>query len=181
MGLGSPGAAPRDFGRSLLARGPARLGGSRPRPRFRFGSAGLVWLARGRARFDFGSRADPGASTLGAAILVLPLLALGCGGASPSPPLSGASQGQIATGAVVTAIAAGTLWAVGGGCRLQGCPYGSYCNKETGFCDVRRCDQGCPDGTVCNEGLGRCQVSAPPAVPNDFLPQDDARLPPGTN
>ena len=109
-------------------------------------------------------------------------LAAGCGGAQPgaSPSLTGASQGQIAAGAAVTAVAAGAVWAAGGGCRLQGCPYGSYCNQESGFCDVRRCDQGCPDGTVCNEGLGRCQASPPPSVPNDFLPQDDKRRPPGS-
>jgi hypothetical protein len=111
-------------------------------------------------------------------------LAAGCGSAPPGPSSSlvGASQGQIAAGAAVTAIAAGALWAAGGGCRLQGCPYGSYCNQQTGFCDVRKCSEGCPDGTICNEGLGRCQATPPPKVPNDFLPQDDKRqLPPGTN
>jgi hypothetical protein len=113
--------------------------------------------------------------------LWLVVFSAGCGGAQPTASLEGASQGEIAAGAVVTAIAAGAVWAVGGGCRLQGCPYGSYCNPKSGFCDVRRCEQGCPDGTVCNEGLGRCQASAPPAVPNDFLPQDDARNPPNTH
>jgi hypothetical protein len=108
-------------------------------------------------------------------------LSVGCGGAAPTPTAAGASQGQIAAGAAATAIAAGAVWAMGGGCRFQGCPYGSYCNQKSGFCDVRRCDQGCPEGTICNEGLGRCQASPPPAVPNDFLPQDDARLPPGTH
>jgi hypothetical protein len=90
------------------------------------------------------------------------------------------SQGEAAGAAVVTAIAAGTLWLVAGGCRLQGCPYGSYCNQQTGYCDVRKCEQGCPDGTICNEGLGRCQAPPPPKVPNDFLPQDDKRIPPGS-
>jgi hypothetical protein len=90
------------------------------------------------------------------------------------------SQGETAGAAVVTAIAAGTLWLVAGGCRLQGCPYGSYCNPQTGYCDVRKCEQGCPDGTICNEGLGRCQAPPPPKVPNDFLPQDDKRVPPGS-
>lgn len=107
-------------------------------------------------------------------------LASGCGGSQTTSSLEGASQGQIAAGAAVTAIAAGAVWAAGGGCRLQGCPYGSYCNQKTGFCDVRRCDEGCPDGTICNEGLGRCQASPPPSVPNDFLPQDDKRRLPGT-
>jgi hypothetical protein len=108
-------------------------------------------------------------------------LTASCAAPQPSPPLTGASQGTVAMGAAVTAIAAGAIWAVGGGCRLQGCPYGSYCNQKSGFCDVRRCDQGCPEGTVCNEGLGRCQASTPLATPNDFLPQDDARMPPGTH
>jgi hypothetical protein len=117
----------------------------------------------------------------GTAALSLAWLLMSCGGSAPTPTMAGASQGQIATGAAITAIAAGAVWAVGGGCRFQGCPYGSYCNQKTGFCDVRRCDQGCPVDTVCNEGLGRCQASPPPAVPNDFLPQDDARLPPGSN
>jgi hypothetical protein len=72
----------------------------------------------------------------------------GCGGSQPPSTLEGASQGQIAAGAAVTAIAAGAMWAAGGGCRLQGCPYGSYCNQKTGFCDVRRCNEGCPDGTI---------------------------------
>jgi hypothetical protein len=98
------------------------------------------------------------------------------------------SGGEAAGAAVITAIAAGTLWIVAGGCRLQasmahgqGCPYGSYCNQKTGYCDVRKCQDGCPDGTICNEGLGRCQAPPPPKVPTDFLPQDDARNPPGAN
>jgi hypothetical protein len=112
------------------------------------------------------------------------LLAAGaqaCGPSSTPPPVN-ATQGQVAGGAVVTAVAAGTLWLAGGGCRLQGCPYGSYCNQKTGYCDVRKCELGCPDGTVCNEGLGRCQAPPPPSTPNDFLPQDNAiKRPPGTN
>jgi hypothetical protein len=105
--------------------------------------------------------------------------AAACG---PSIPTSTTmSSGEAAGAAVITAIAAGTLWLAGGGCRLQGCPYGSYCNKETGYCDVRKCKDGCPEGTICNEGLGRCQAPPPPKVPNDFLPQDDARNPPGNN
>jgi hypothetical protein len=101
--------------------------------------------------------------------------------ASQAGPARAATQGEIAGGANITAIAAGTLWIAGGGCRLQGCPYGSYCNKQSGYCDVRRCDMGCPDGTVCNEGLGRCQAPPPPSTPNDFLPQDSKLNPPGTH
>lgn len=139
---------------------------------------------RAGAGFDSSSR-----SRRALAGLLLLALAAGCASAppagGPATPASGAapgmSQGAIAAGAVATALAAGAVWAIGGGCRLQGCPYGSYCNQKTGYCDVRRCEQGCPEGTICNEGLNRCQVAPPPQLPNDFLPQDDARNPPGTH
>lgn len=107
--------------------------------------------------------------------------ALGCGGAAPSAGTAAGSQAVNAGGAIATAIAAGALWAVGGGCRLQGCPYGSYCDQKTGYCAVRKCSEGCPPGTVCNEGLGRCQAAPPAQAPSDFLPQDNALLPPGTH
>jgi hypothetical protein len=100
--------------------------------------------------------------TLSAVIL---LVAPGCGGSS--------TAGAPAAGAVVTAVAAGVLWASAGGCKLQGCPYGTYCDKKSGFCEVHKCSEGCPDGTVCNEGLDRCQAPGPGAVPSDRLPQDD--------
>lgn len=103
---------------------------------------------------------------------VLALLVAGCGGAPAGPSVMG-SQSVAYTGAAITAVAAGVLWAVGGGCKLQGCPYGSYCNQKTGFCDVRKCSEGCPDFTVCNEGLGRCQAPPPPNPPTDFLPEDN--------
>jgi len=103
----------------------------------------------------------------------------GCG-QQQVPPQQGGQSGS-AAGAAITAAAAGTLWVAGGGCRLQGCPYGSYCNQKSAFCDVRSCADGCPEGTVCNEGLGRCQEPARASPPNDFLPQDNkANLPPGT-
>jgi hypothetical protein len=115
----------------------------------------------------FCSRAQPRASTW--ALMIAVLGAFGCGG-TPSPA---GSQTLNVAGGVTTAIAAGVLWAAGGGCRLQGCPYGSYCNHKSGFCEVRKCSQGCPDGTICNEGLGRCQAPPPAAPPNDFLPEDN--------
>lgn len=108
-------------------------------------------------------------------------VALGTACATSVPPPATAAGGA-AAGAAVTAGAAAVIWAVGGGCRLQGCPYGSFCNRKSGFCEVRTCAQGCPEGTVCNEGLDRCQAPSPPQTPNDFLPQDDAiQNPPGTN
>jgi hypothetical protein len=72
--------------------------------------------------------------------------------------------------AINVAVAAAATGAVG--CKFQGCPYGSYCDQNTGWCVARRCGDGCPDGTVCNEGLDRCQAPAPPATPNDWLPTD---------
>ncbi len=96
---------------------------------------------------------------------------LGCGGAQTAPP--GTAAGTNAAGTAITAAAAGVAWVAGGGCRLQGCPYGSYCNQESGYCEVRRCSLGCPNGTVCNEGLDRCQAPAPASPPTDRLPQDD--------
>lgn len=97
------------------------------------------------------------------------MIAAGCGG-------SGASGGSGVSGpggAAINAMAAGVLWATAGGCKLQGCPYGSYCDHKSGFCEVHKCADGCPDGTVCNEGLDRCQAPGPPNVPSDRLPQDD--------
>ena len=81
----------------------------------------------------------------------------------------------------MTAAAAGVVWAVGGGCRLQGCPYGTYCDEKSGFCEVKKCSQGCPEGTICNEGLDRCQAAPPAQAPTDFLPQDNRlNAPPGS-
>ncbi len=109
----------------------------------------------------------------GAAVLAGALsLQAACGGATAQT--SGAALGAGAAGNVVVGAA---MWALGKGCNMQGCPYGSYCNHESGFCDTRRCQDGCPESTACNEGLNRCQDPPPPSVPNDFLPSDSQRLP----
>jgi hypothetical protein len=106
--------------------------------------------------------------------------AAACGGSSRSG--GGGTAVSATGGAVGSAAAAGVLWAAGGGCRLQGCPYGSYCDAKSGFCEVKKCSEGCPDGTVCNEGLDRCQGPSPPSTPNDRLPQDNKiNNPPGTH
>jgi hypothetical protein len=102
----------------------------------------------------------------------------GCAGANQAGP-NAPSATTSAAGAGGTAAAAAVLWVAGGGCKLQGCPYGSFCNKDTGLCEAKRCSEGCPDGTVCNEGLDRCQMAPPPSTPNDFLPQDSKLAPPG--
>ncbi|MET0344351.1 MAG: hypothetical protein ABW252_25285 [Polyangiales bacterium] len=107
--------------------------------------------------------------------------AAGCGGASPNVT-DGTTSSASTGGAIATAAVAGILWAGGGGCRLQGCPYGTYCDQKSGFCEVKKCSEGCPSGTVCNEGLDRCQMPGPPNTPNDRLPQDDKiRNPPGVH
>jgi hypothetical protein len=105
--------------------------------------------------------------------LSLLLLMFACGGHTSA--LNDGSNEADYAGAAVTATAAAAMWVAGGGCKLQGCPYGSYCNEKSGYCDVKKCSEGCPVGTVCNEGLDRCQVAPPPQVPSDQLPQDDAR------
>jgi hypothetical protein len=98
---------------------------------------------------------------------------LSCGPSAVGGQNAAYSNSANMAGAALTAVAAGVVWAAGGGCRLQGCPYGSYCNQDSGFCDVRRCEMGCPRDTVCNEGLNRCQVQPPAKSPNDLLPQDN--------
>src|SRR5690349_13123256 len=120
-------------------------------PRKSFGRLGNAAVARGLR----GARRGGPRVTLAAALL---LAIASCGGAPSAATFTG-SQSVAYTGAAITAVAAGVLWAVGGGCKLQGCPYGSYCNQKTGFCDVRKCSEGCPDFTICNEGLGRCQAA----------------------
>jgi hypothetical protein len=107
---------------------------------------------------------------------------LGCGGGGQGVAINSPASSNAANagGAAVTAVAAGVVWAAGGGCRLQGCPYGSFCDESSGFCEVRRCSQGCPPDTVCNEGLDRCQMRPPASTPNDNLPQDNKVLSPPT-
>lgn len=110
--------------------------------------------------------------------------AAACGGATPTLgnqnyDAEGAQANYV--GAASTAAIAGAAWIAGGGCKLQGCPYGSYCNEKSGYCEVRTCSEGCPEGTVCNEGLDRCQVAPPAQAPSDRLPMDDKRNPPNTH
>jgi hypothetical protein len=101
------------------------------------------------------------------------MLAISCGSVPAGQPKYGGSQEANIVGAAVTAAVATTAWVVAG-CKLQGCPYGSYCNGKTGYCDAKKCSEGCPENTVCNEGLDRCQVAPPPPAQGDFLPQDSA-------
>jgi hypothetical protein len=97
-------------------------------------------------------------------------LAMACGSSTQlAPGVAGPA------GAAGTAVVAAVVWAVAGGCKLQGCPYGSYCNEHNGLCVAQTCAAGCPHGKVCNEGLNRCQDAPKAKVPSDFLPQDDRR------
>jgi len=112
---------------------------------------------------------------------VLVIALSGCAGGAQAIPqgnnkVPNASGGQ----ALGNAVVAGVLWAAGGGCRLQGCPYGSYCSFDSGFCQTRKCSEGCPDNTVCNEGLDRCQAPGPAKIPNDFQPTDNRLTTPPT-
>jgi len=90
-------------------------------------------------------------------------------GCSNTNQVSMASTSPVAavTTAVVAVVATGAV-----GCKFQGCPYGSYCNTKTKYCESRTCAEGCPINTICNEGLHLCQAPPPPKTPNDFLPQD---------
>lgn len=82
--------------------------------------------------------------------------------------------GTSSAGAAAGTAGAAAVLSVVGGCKLQNnCPYGSFCNHDTGFCVTRTCAEGCPSNAVCNEGLNRCQDPAPPRTPTDKLPQDD--------
>src|ERR1700712_2908254 len=104
-----------------------------------------------------------------------------CGAASSQQIPQGSKVPNASAGdAIANAVAAGVIWATGGGCKLQGCPYGSYCSYDTGFCQTRKCSEGCPLNTVCNEGLDRCQVASPARPPSDYLPTDNKLLTPPT-
>jgi len=92
----------------------------------------------------------------------------GCAGSGNTASWNSGSSSAAVTTAAVAAVAQ-----VSTGCKFQGCPYGSYCNTNTGYCEAKTCNQGCPANTVCNEGLNRCQAPPPPKTPNDFLPQDN--------
>jgi hypothetical protein len=115
------------------------------------------------------------------ALLLLTVGSFSCASKSQQIPQGSNTTANANAGAALgNAVAAGVIWATGGGCRLQGCPYGSYCSGDSGFCQVRKCSEGCPPSTVCNEGLDRCQAAAPAKVPNDFLPVDNKIATPPT-
>jgi hypothetical protein len=64
------------------------------------------------------------------------------------------------TEAAVTAVAAGALWAGGGGCAIAGCRYPMVCNEGSGLCEHMRCGEhvgGCPPATRCEPTTYTCQ------------------------
>jgi hypothetical protein len=68
--------------------------------------------------------------------------------------------GGSAPEAVVTGVAAGALWAGGGGCKVAGCRPPMVCNEGSGFCENAPCGEGhpgCPIGTTCNARKLRCE------------------------
>jgi len=64
------------------------------------------------------------------------------------------------TEAAVTAVAAGALWAGGGGCKINGCRYPLVCNQGSGFCEYMPCGENasiCPAGTTCERTSQTCR------------------------
>jgi hypothetical protein len=62
--------------------------------------------------------------------------------------------------AAVTAVAAGALWAGGGGCAINGCRYPYVCNKGSGLCEPMTCGEGkgtCPPGLACEAMTSTCR------------------------
>jgi hypothetical protein len=67
---------------------------------------------------------------------------------------------------VVTAAAAGA-YAVGGGCKIAGCPTHLACNPGNERCEAIACTPrgpACPPGSICERSSGRCQTQPPPTV-----------------
>ena len=50
---------------------------------------------------------------------------------------------------------------------MQGCAYGTYCDKQSKVCVKKKCEDGCPTGTYCNENFGTCQDLPPINVQTD--------------
>jgi hypothetical protein len=62
--------------------------------------------------------------------------------------------------AAVTAVAAGALWAGGGGCAIAGCRYPFVCNTGSGLCEHMACGEGkgsCPPGLSCDTMTSTCR------------------------
>ncbi len=79
-----------------------------------------------------------------------------------------------AASAAVTTAAVAAVAQVATGCKFQGCPYGSYCNTKTGFCEARKCGEGLPWQYDLQRGPQPLPRPLPrPRPPNDFLPQDN--------
>lgn len=76
---------------------------------------------------------------------------------SPTGPCT---EGGGPTEAAVTAVAAGALWAGGGGCKIAGCRYPLVCNQGSELCEYMPCGENasvCPAGTVCESTTQTCR------------------------
>lgn len=64
------------------------------------------------------------------------------------------------TEAAATALAAGALWAGGGGCAIAGCRHPMVCNEGSGLCEHPKCGEHagvCPAGTRCEATTSTCR------------------------
>lgn len=69
-------------------------------------------------------------------------------------------EGGGPTEAAVTAVAAGALWAGGGGCKIAGCRHPLVCNPGSELCEYLRCGENasvCPAGTICEPNTQTCR------------------------
>jgi hypothetical protein len=88
------------------------------------------------------------------------LMANGCLGWHSLIPVPPQSSNNYATAAVVVATGA-VLYASAGGCRIAGCPTGTYCDVASERCIRVECNlknesEVCAAGTRCNLANGTC-------------------------
>lgn len=75
-------------------------------------------------------------------------------------PTGQCTEGGGPTEAAVTAVAAGALWAGGGGCKIAGCRHPLVCNPGSELCEYLRCGENksvCPAGTICEPTTQTCR------------------------
>jgi hypothetical protein len=75
-------------------------------------------------------------------------------------PTGPCTQAGGPTEAAVTAVAAGALWAGGGGCKIAGCRHPLVCNQGSELCEYLPCGENksvCPAGTRCEPTSQTCR------------------------
>lgn len=75
-------------------------------------------------------------------------------------PTGQCTEGGGPTEAAVTAVAAGALWAGGGGCKIAGCRHPLVCNPGSELCEYLPCGENksvCPAGTICEPTTQTCR------------------------